>query len=76
MTDQEMRDKISQLYAIIFGVEGQGGLAREVEDMSKRIAALEKQHIKLAIMMFMAAALGGSASSSLAKLLNTLHLLP
>ncbi len=66
MTDTE---KVHQLYSVVFGVEGQGGLLREVEDLKMKVASQDKRLNSISIKWLLLTALIGTLGNALGQTL-------
>lgn len=75
---EDLRDQVVQLHVTVFGLEGTGGLAREVEVIKIRVTDVEKRlntlSVKWLILTGLAGLLGQALGSTVMKAF-TLHFL-
>lgn len=72
----ELHDAVTRHHTTLFGVEGQGGLVNEVEEVKASVAAIEKKlaavNLKWLVLMGLAGATGNSVGSYLIQTLRDL----
>lgn len=71
MPDHELKSQVATHHQTLFGIEGEGGIVRQVADHEKRLNKLDLKHLALT---FLAAILGASLGSTLLQFLHTLTL--
>lgn len=76
-TQTELRTTVSQHHTVLFGVEGQGGLIREVSDVKETVRDHEKRLNVLSgkwlFLMLLAGILGNSLGATVLRSIQTLQ---
>jgi hypothetical protein len=77
MPDTQIREQVTQIHTTIFGIEGNGGLVREVQEVKAVVAEHEKKlnavSLKWLVLMGLAGAAGNGLMGTIIKTLQSLQ---